>query len=281
MSSFRFIALGVVAIVAFVSVQAFGQTLIKVGRDLEIAEGQVVDNAVAVGGQITVNGLVEKRIVAIGGSVVLTSKAVVRGDITCIGGVVVVGNGAQIYGKVTEINSENILNALSDAFYGEEDEWFWLTEVIALCFFLTLVALALLLVFLFPGPLAAVADCISENKFRAFVIGALASLLSVPFFALLVLSVVGIALIPLAFFLMLAAFMFGFVAVSALLGRFVLTNMFVHHNPSTIRETLLGLVLWWILGWLPFYSGMIIKAVVITTGFGGVLLTVFSRRERA
>lgn len=281
MSRFRFVVLIVLAVLSLASVQAFAQTLIKVGRDLEVAENQVVDNAVAVGGQITVSGLVEKRIMAIGGSVVLTSKAVVRGDITCVGGVVVVGNGAQIYGKVTEINSENVLSALSDAFYGEEDEWFWLSEIISLCFFLTLVALALLLVFLFPGPLAAVADCISENKFKSFFAGALASFLSVPFFALLVLSVVGIALIPLAFFLMLAAFMFGFVAVSALLGRFVLTNVFVQHNSSILRETLLGLVLWWILGWLPFYSGMIIKAVVITTGFGGVLLTVFSIRRRA
>lgn len=275
------IALFVLAVLALASVPASAQTLLKIGRDLDIAEGQVVDNAIAVGGQITVGGLVEKRLIALGGSVVLTSDAVVRGDIICIGGVVVVGSGAQIFGKVTEINSDNLFGALSGAFYGDEDEWDWLAEVISLCFFLTLAALALLMVFLFPGPLNAVAAFVSENKLKSFLAGALASFLSVPLFMLLVLSIVGIALIPLAFFLMLAAFMFGFVAVSALLGRFVLTNMFVHHNLSTIRETLLGLVLWWILGWLPFYSGMIIKAVVITTGFGGVLLTVFSRRQRA
>lgn len=271
----------VLAILALASVQASAQTLLRIGRDLEIAAGQAVDNAVAVGGQITVSGLVEKKLITIGGSIVLTSDAVVRGDIVCIGGVVVVGSGAQIYGKVTEINSDNLWGALSDAFYGDEDEWNWIAEIVSFCFFLTLTALALLLVFLFPGPLNAVVACVSENKLKAFFAGVLASFLSVPFFMLLVLSVVGIALIPLAFSLMLVAFMIGFIAVSTLLGRFVLTNIFVRHTPSIIRETLLGLLLWWVLGWLPFYSGMIIKAVVITTGFGGVLLTVFSRPRHA
>jgi len=262
-------------------IPARAKTILRIGRSLEIAEGQRVDNAVAIGGQITVNGLVDKRIITIGGSVVVTSKAVVRGNITCIGGVVVVGSGAQIYGKVREINSTNILEALSSFLSQEDDEWLWFAEVVSFCFFLTFVAFALLTAILFPRPLMRVAQCIRGNKFKSFFWGALATLLSVPFFMLLVLSFIGIALIPLVFSLMLSAFMFGFIAVSSLLGKFVLTNIFIHHKHSLVRETLLGLILWWVLGWLPFYSGMVIKAIVITMGFGGVLLAVFHREYSA
>ena len=99
-----------------------------------------------------------------------------------------------------------------------------------------------------------------------------------PFFMLLVLSFVGIPLIPLAFSVILLAFMFGFISVSALLGKFVLMKFSRHHKPSVLRETMLGLILWWIIGWLPFYAGMMIKVLVITTGFGGVLLALFYRR---
>jgi len=275
----KIIVLMVLASLALAPAWADAQSIVKIGRDIEIAEDQVVDNAVAVGGQITVRGLVEKRLVAIGGSIVLTSDAVVRGDVLCVGGVVVVGSGAQIYGKVTEINSDNLWGALSGFFYEDEDEWGWLTEIVSFCFFLTLAALALLMVFLFPGPLTAVIDCLSENKLKSFFVGALISFLSVPFFMLLVLSLIGIALIPLALSLMLAAFMVGLIAVSALLGRFVLTNRFVRHNQSTIRETLLGLLLGWILSWLPFYSGRLILTAAVVMGFGGVCLAVFRRES--
>ena len=271
----KFIVLFVLLMLTAPAADVFAQTIFKIGKDIDIAADQRVDNAVVVGGQITVSGLVEKNLVTVGGSIVLTSGAVVRGDITCIGGVVVQGSGAQIYGRINEINSSNVFAALSSAFYEEEDEWSWLSGIMAFCFFLMLVVLAILLAFLLPRPLCAVADRISLNKFQSFFWGALAALMTVPFFTLLALSFIGIPLIPLAFSLILLAFMFGFIAISMLLGRFILTKAFRGHHPSPVRETLLGLILWWIIGWLPFYAGMLIKAVVITMGFGGVLLAIF------
>ena len=97
------------------------------------------------------------------------------------------------------------------------------------------------------------------------------------FFMLLIFSFVGIPLISLAFSAILLAFMFGFIAAGALLGKFVLTKTFPCHRQSLVCETLLGLLLWWFISWVPFYIGMFIKAVVITTGFGGVLLVLFYR----
>ena len=73
--------------------------------------------------------------------------------------------------------------------------------------------------------------------------------------------------------------MFGFIAASALFGKFVLKKIFRYHQPSLVRETLLGLILWWMIGWAPFYAGVIIKAAVITIGFGGVLLAIFKRHD--
>ncbi|MCE5211805.1 MAG: polymer-forming cytoskeletal protein [Deltaproteobacteria bacterium] len=256
------------------------KSIIKVGKDINIAENQQVDSAVALGGQITVEGLVEKNVVTLGGSIVLTSTAVVRGNVVCIGGVVAVGNGAQVYGHITEVNSSNFFAAVSSAFYEDTDEWSWLTDIIYFCFFAFLFTLALVLAFLFPRPLHAITASIEENKVKSFLWGFLGTLMIAPFFMLLALSFVGIPLIPLAFSIILLAFIFGFIAVSALLGKFVLAKIFRHHRPSPVRETLLGLILWWIIGWAPFYTGMIIKAAVITIGFGGVLLSLFHRGHK-
>jgi hypothetical protein len=159
------------------------------------------------------------------------------------------------------------------------DAWSWLVDIIKICFFAMIFALALLMAILFPRPLNAIADSIQGNKTKSFFWGFLATLMVAPFFMLLVFSFIGIPLIPLAFAALLLAFMFGFIGVSALLGNFILTKIFRLHKKSLIRETLLGLILLWFIDWIPFYIGTIIKTVAITIGFGGVFLALFRHRH--
>ncbi len=271
-------AITILALIFMTAASVNAKNIIKVGKDINIGNDQTVNNAVAVAGQITVSGLVENNVVTIGGSIVLTNEAVVRGNVVCIGGVVVQGNGAQVFGNITEINSSNISTVIASALQGDMDAWSWLVDIIKLCFFAMILMLALLTAFLFPRPLNAIADSIRGNKTKSFFWGFLATLMIAPFFMLLVFSFIGIPLIPLAFAALLLAFMFGFISVSALLGNFILTKFFRRHNKSLVRETMLGLILWWFISWVPFDIGIIIQMVVITIGLGGVFLTLFQHR---
>jgi hypothetical protein len=276
----KFIFVLAVLFLMFPALTVDATNIIKVGRDINISRNQRVDRAISLGGQITVSGLVENHVIAVGDSVVLTSDAVVRGNVICIGGIVVRGNGSQVYGNITEVNSSNFLAAVSSAFYDDTDEWSWLTDIIYFCFFAFLFTLALMLAFLFPRPLNAIIFSIESNTLKSFLWGIFGALMIVPFFTLLVLSFIGIPLIPLAFSIILLIFMFGFIAASALFGKVVLKKIFRYHQPSLVRETLLGLILWWMIGWAPFYIGVIIKAAVITIGFGGALLAILNRNDR-
>ena len=275
----KFIAtVAILELIFLAAASVDAKNVIKVGKDINIGNDQIVNNAIAIASQITVNGLVENNVVTVGGSIVLTNAAVVRGDVICIGGVVVQGNGAQVYGNITEVNSSNISNIVASAFYGDMDAWSWLVDIIYFCFFAMIFTLALLMAILFPRPLNAIVNSIQDNKTKSFFWGFLATLMIAPFFMLLVFSFIGIPLIPLAFAALLLAFMFGFIGVSALLGKFVFTKIFRRYEKSLTQETLLGLVLWWFIGWMPFYIGMVIKTVVITIGFGGVFLALFHHR---
>ena len=271
-------AIAVLALIFLTAASVNAKNIIKVGKDINIGKDQIVNNAVAIAGQITISGLVENNVVTIGGSIVLTNEAVVRGNVVCIGGVVVQGNGAQVFGNITEINSSNISSVVASAFQRDMDAWSWLVDIIKLCFFAMILMLALLTAFLFPRPLNAIVNSIQGNKTKSFFWGFLATLMIAPFFMLLVFSFIGIPLIPVAFAVLLLAFMFGFISVSALLGDFVLTKIFHRHNKSLVGETMLGLILWWFIGWVPFDIGMIIQMAVITIGFGGVFLTLFHHR---
>ncbi len=261
----------------FLTPSVEAKSIFKIGNDITLEEGQQADYVVAIGGQITVYGLAEKNVVAVGGSVVLTSKAVVRGDVISVGGVVTQGGGAMVSGDIAEINTSSVLSSLDSAMHGELEGWSLLLHIISLCFFAIILIIVLIMTLLIPRWLAAVAHAVEENKVRSFLWGCLVTLAIVPFFMLLVISIIGIFLIPLAFTALLLAAIVGFIAVGSILGNRLITKIFPGYKKSLIKETLVGVSLLWLIGMIP-YGGMILKAMAITSGLGGVML-VLSRRS--
>lgn len=261
------------------SFSAQANNVLKIGDDVTIEAHQKANNVVVVGGQITINGLVENNVVTVGGSVVLTSKALVRGNVVCIGGVVARGSGAQVFGNIKEINSSNISTFISSFFRGEPDGWSALFKIISLYLQGLIFIMAMLMAFILPRPLTAIKQSIQKSKIKSFFWGLLATLMITPFFILLVISVAGIYLIPLAFTALLMAFILGYIAAGALLGDIILTKIVHVYKKSLIVETILGLILLLVIGWMP-YIGWLIKVFVVTIGFGGVLLVLFNRGHR-
>ena len=267
-----------IAFIFLLSPSVEAKNVFKAGSDIAVEEGQTVNNIVCIGGQVTVNGLVEQNILAIAGSVVLTHKAVVRGNVVVVGGVVVRGSGSQIFGDITEINSSTLSDAINSAMRGELDGWSLILNIISLCFFAIILIIALIMTLLIPRSLAIIANAIQTNKIKSLLWGFLTTLMIVPFFMLLAISIIGIFLIPLAFTALLLAAIVGFIAFSSLLGNFIITKIFHGYKKSLVKETLVGLSLLWILGWIPFYIGMLIKVLAITFGLGGVWLTLTRRK---
>lgn len=267
-----------IAFIFLLSPSVEAKNVFKAGSDIAVEEGQAVNNIVCIGGQVTVNGLVEQNVLAIAGSVVLTNKAVVRGNVVVVGGVVAKGSGSQIFGDITEINSSTLSDAITSAMRGELDGWSLILNIISLCFFAIILIIALIMTLLIPRSLAIIANAIQANKIKSLLWGFLTTLMIVPFFMLLAISIIGIFLIPLAFTALLLAAIVGFIAFSSLLGNFIITKIFHGYKKSLVKETLVGLSLLWILGWIPFYIGMLIKVLAITFGLGGVWLTLTRRK---
>ena len=267
-------------LVIFAPAAGWAKNIVKIGGDVMVERRDDINSVVVVAGQITVDGLVGKNVTAVGGSIILTSNAVVRGNVTAIGGIIAQGNGSQVFGDVTEINSSNLADAIDSVFRGELEGWSLIINIISVCFFAIILTIGLLTAFLLPRPLAAVAGTIENIPAKSFFWGFLTSLLIVPFFMLLAVSIIGIALIPLVFAAFMLAFIFGFIAVAALVGNFIVSRIFHGRKRSLVKETLIGLIVLWFLGWLPFYIGWIIKVFAMTFGLGGVLVALFNRRRR-
>jgi len=249
------------------------KSIIKIGSDVTIETGEKVLNVVAIGGQVTVKGTVDNSIVAVGGSVVLSKTAVVGGSVTSVGGVIVMARGAEVSGSLTEVNSSNLHETLTTALSTEWEGWSWVFAVISLSIFLVILVVALLIAALLPKPVRVVSEAISENTFKVVLCGLLGLVLIAPLAILLTISVVGIALIPLEVIIVVCSILLGFIAVGRLIGGWAL-RLFRRRNPSMVRETFWGLIILWLIGWIP-YVGWMVKAVAIVLGLGAALVTRF------
>jgi hypothetical protein len=253
------------------------KSVIKIGSDIVIETGQKVRNVIAIGGQITINGIIENHVVAIGGSVVLTKTALVGGNVVSLGGVIVIARDAQVVGSLTEVNSSNLYDTLTTALSTEWEGWSWIFAVISLAIFLVIVILSLLIVALLPKPVRVVAEAISENTFKVVLCGVLGLVLIAPLALLLTISVVGIALIPLEVIVVVCSILLGFIAVGQLIGSMAY-KLLKSPNPGMIRETFWGLIILWLIGWVP-YIGWMAKAVAIVIGLGATLVTRFGTHQ--
>jgi len=249
------------------------KSIVKIGSDVTIEKGQKVHSVVAIGGQITVSGAVEKSVVAVGGSVVLTKTAVVKGNVVSLGGVIVMARDAEVRGELTEINSSNLYETLTTALSSEWEGWSWIFAVISLSIFLVILVLALLVAALLPKPVRIVSEAIRENTFKVILCGILGLILIAPLALLLTISVVGIALIPLEVIFVVCSVLFGFIAVGQFVGAKLL-RLLKRPEPGIVRETFWGLVILWLIGWIP-YVGWMVKAIAIVIGLGATLVSRF------
>lgn len=255
---------------------AVPKDIVKFG-DLSVAKEMEVRDAVAIGGDVTVDGKVERNVVAVGGSVFLTSKAMIGGDAVSLGGTIEQEEGAWVQGRIMELAFPN-LASLSGAL--SSDKWrdlFWIFRGISFLTSLAFLVLALLIVLLIPRPVGIISANIEKDPLRAGGWGLLGVLLIAPLAFLLTLSIVGILLIPLEILFVISAGILGYVAVAQLLGKKI-TIALKRPNQPIIRETLLGLILLWIIGWIPFL-GWLVKSIAGLLGLGGVIASLLGLRR--
>jgi hypothetical protein len=277
----KYFRMGLVALLILLGLAAGAHaettSIVKINSDVVIEEDTKVRNVIVIGGQITVNGTVEQDIVAIGGSAVLTRTAIVGGDVVVLGGIIAMGKGADVRGTLTEINSSNVSDAISNLLSDDWEGWSWLFALFSVVVFLTTLVIAMLIVVLIPKPIMTISEDIVLHTYRATIAGFIGLMMIAPVAVLLTLSVIGIVLIPLQIVVVVCAAVFGFVAVAQILGKRVLV-LAKKPNQSLVRQTFWGLLVLWIIGWIP-YIGWMIKVLAIVLGMGGVMITRFGSKK--
>jgi hypothetical protein len=249
------------------------ESLIKVGDSVVVPEGADIKSAVSVGGSVTVLGHVSEDVVSVGGSVFVKESGAVEGSVVSVGGKVIKETGAVVKGDVVEVGMAGVGPAVGFFTKGGMFKGLFLLSFVA---FLGFVVLVVILVSLFTPQLGRISGFMEGDLTKNLLYGILIAILFFPILLLLIISIVGIVLIPVWAIIFAAAAIFGYIAAGHLLGKKALIAAKIS-GQSMLVETITGVVLLSIASLIPFLGGLI-KCLAAAIGLGGVYLTRFGTR---
>jgi len=241
--------------------------VVQVGEDIVIERGQhVLGHVFAMGGNITIKGVVEDDVVAMGGDVTLEDGAIVRGDVVSLGGAVHKATTATVLG------SNVTVGGLPRSFFAFRTlDWIgngvrFLTALVKLAFWLLI---GWVVVMISPVRSRLILDEIAQRPGMSILWGFLGILLLVPATVavalaavLLVVTIIGI---PVAVLLLLGyclavvvVMLWGGVLGASALGEWLVRRLSPRLGvPSLARNTVIGIIAVGLLGLIgPLFRTM-------------------------
>jgi len=267
-------AVSTVLLTVILAVTASAAPRIRFGGDVVVGLGETCGRAVAVGGNVTVNGTVDGDAVAVGGSVRLGPGAKVKGDAVAVGGRVEREIGAAVMGNVKQIGLPGNHGLPMPPTPGFLPDLFSAVRVAATIGFWVL---ALVLVALFPGYFSRVSVMVRTRPGRAVLFAVLGTAALPPVMLLLVVTIIGIALVPALVLLLACLVAAGYIAAALTIADIVMTPA-LHRRPPAPVAALTGLVLLWLAGMVPGI-GWVVRAAAGLTGYGAALAVLFDRNR--
>jgi hypothetical protein len=251
---------------------------VVVGSNGEVGVDEAVGDAVAVGGSMTVMGHVRGDAVAIGGNVVLEPSATVDGDAVAIGGEVDVADGASIKGDRVSIGGSlgGLISGLVDM--GSRHSLlpgFVFGILSTLLRAIVLLVLGLLLIAFMPERIENVREFLTVRPGHSALAGFGVMVGFLPLCLLLVVTLVGIPLVPVAALMLAVVMVIGLTAFSVWLGyRIPLFKA----AKTPVVAMLIGLGMCTLVDLVPVVGSPLLTFVAFASS-GAVLLTRFGKNR--
>lgn len=240
--------------------------IFKMGSDVTVAAKQVMTDAVAIGGNVTIlnEGEVTQNAVAIGGDVILKSNARVGGDAVAIGGQIVKDTGAIVGGS--EVTMFSNAKVLLDRF-GLFGTLYLTNALFSLISLIVVFAFGVFLLLLLPGHIQTITATMHQHPFKSGMWGLGAIVAITLFIALFAGSVFGFLLIPIANLALAVAGLLGAIATGLWIGKKIFSR-----REKAFIPFLVGMLILAVISLIPIAGGLIILMLNLF-GFGAVLLS--------
>lgn len=253
--------------------------LIRFGGNIIVAENQVVENAHAFGGSVTVspNARVLDTAIAFGGDVILKKGARVEGDAYSFGGKIVQEPGAIVSGERATFSDRHGMmygsNRGRSSFFGQ----YFFSALFRTCSAVVAAILGLIILHSSPQFLPNLAAQLRQRPGLTALwgIGAIVSFVFATVF--LAITLIGIPLIPLLSLTAVVTALVGSLGVALFVGESVVGKG-GKGDRSLQQQFLVGLAILTVLTLIPFFGGLVVSLINLF-GLGAILLWQFGREK--
>jgi uncharacterized RDD family membrane protein YckC len=279
------------------------RNVFRIGQNYRLNAGERLRDLVVILGDATIDSTVDGDVVVIMGAATLESSAAIRGSLVVVGGRTRIAAGAQVRRDLTVVGGtydappdfapggEHVV--ISPALLGASVAWVepWLKRgllwgrpivpdlpglwAIAGLFFLFYLAVNLL----FHRAAAGCAAMVTTKPLTAFGVGLLVLLLAGPVCLLLIISVLGLAIVPFVFCALLVGGIIGHVGVARSLGSGIIPQNELDSRLQSLRSFLAGSALICLAYTVPAL-GIIVWAMTHVMGLGAAALEFISSYRR-
>ena len=220
-----------------------GKDIVRFGENIEVAEGDTIEgDVVAIGGTITVDGVVSGDCVSIGGSINMGPTGVIEGDGVSVGGCINKEPGSVLEGDevCTGGNIPQWLFHGGWPMHGMTGIKF-AGLVVSVGKALIVLFLAWLIVLISRDRVVVTCDKAKSSMLASFGVGLLIMILAPIAMVLLCITLIGIPVAILLPFALLVAGLFGYTAVGLALGQKLSRDG--ARAEGVVKATLLGVLL--------------------------------------
>jgi hypothetical protein len=252
--------------------------IIHFGSDVTIAPRQTVDNAIAIGGMVTIQegARVTQTAIAVDGDVILEKGARVDGDVYTVGGKIITAEGATIGGASSTVfeNGRWGMHGVRQRRFGNFVFRYLANVAFHLLNILVGTIIGVLILLWRPNFLSNLAATVSQYPLQSGLwgLGGLFAVLLLVIF--LAVSLIGIPLLPLVALLVAITVMLGNLGVALWLGQRTLPAT----ERSPMQKFLIGMLILALIGLIPVLGGLVLSVVNIF-GFGAILAWLLSKRR--
>ncbi len=249
--------------------------IVKFGEDVVIGEDEEVDGPVVVfGGSIEALGKIRGPVISFGRGVILGPKAEIDGPVVSFGGKTVRSPGSKVNGPIVDTPGGPLFSGIAAGLASIVAGTAGIYIIVKASLGVGWVVLALVLGAMFPDPLKRTAKMLGSKPIDSFLIG----LMSWPILGIvsltLLISLVGIPLLPFLAALTAAAYVWGFAALAHWTGDRLAHGRW--KNP--LVSVIVGMLVLKLLQWVPLVKWFVCLAVC-TFGLGATTLSGFGVKE--
>jgi len=202
-------------------------------RSVWVGYEEYVEGDIIAYGRVTIKGWVKGDVKSVRKRVLITKSGRVDGDVEAP--TIIVRDGGVVLGEIKEVGLPLELDDIARTFSADG-------LIIVLSFTVSLLLFCFLTVSLMPRQIRNFSLCLYQHKVKSFLLGLLFLFLMTPIMALVMITIIGLPLVPLVPLAYLIAFGLGIVVFGNMLGRqFALRYM--GGEKSMLLQSTLGIIL--------------------------------------